>query len=602
MSRVTPEPQTTSIPLLESASPRTETPSQSDGTEGRDRASLVKPARRGVEITWKDVKAHVEVGRGKKKSTKEILRGVSGSINPGELVAILGGSGAGKTTLLNALSGRLPGSIQLSGSVLVNGAKRDRRRWKREVAYVEQEDLLLPTLTVRETLNFAAEIRLPDATYTKAQKLARVEALLHSLGLAEVADTRVGDATKGGISGGQRKRLSIATEMVVDPKTIVLDEPTSGLDAFTAFTLTEQLKKLAAEDKTVLCTLHMPRETIVEMFDKLILMSRGEIVWVGHVQDAMEWFAKLGHPTPKNTNPADHFLDIISTDNRTPALLTESRARLDKISEAWKTRISADATAGVRTRVETSDGAVAVKGGQGGDGEDVYRKWNVSILKEFWLLLDRDAKATYRNAAIIAATFFQALTSIILIGIVYLRLDFSQASVQSRSGLLFFITINTTFTALIPVLNAFGETRKFIVKERASGAYHVGSAFYAKLITTMPVIIASTGGFAAVIYWMTNLHPDGLVYLKFLVIMILMAITSMSMGMLIASIAPTPQIATVIAPVFNLVFIVFGGNFANLDAIPVFIRWLQWLSPVKYTYSALMINEVYIENASFRLS
>ncbi|KXS21830.1 P-loop containing nucleoside triphosphate hydrolase protein [Gonapodya prolifera JEL478] len=582
-----------SIPLMKAATARGPSPSQtSESTEGKEKSGA-KAVRRGVDIVWDNIKAWTEVGSKKNKQTKEILRGVSGFINPGELVAILGGSGAGKTTLLNALSGRLPPSIHLSGSVLVNGAKRDRRRWKREVAYVEQEDLLLPTLTVRETLTFAAEMRLPDADYTPAQKAERVETLLNSLGLAEIANTKVGDSMKGGISGGQRKRLSIACEMVADPKTIFLDEPTSGLDAFTAFTLAEQLKKLANEGKTVLATLHMPRETIVEMFDKLILMSQGEIVWVGHVREAMEWFASLGFPTPKNTNPADHFLDIISTDNRTPAVLAESRARLEKFSTAWKDRAAADSrsrtVSGVAT--PTKPGTQITTAPSVDVGEGNYRKWNVSIMKEFWLLLSRDAKATYRNPAVMLATVAQALTSIILIGIVYLRLDFSQASVQSRSGLLFFITINTTFSALIPVLNAFGETRKFIVRERASGSYHVGSAFYAKLFTTLPITMGSSGGFAAIVYWMTNLHPDGFVYFKFIVIMVVMAITCMSMGMLIASIAPNAQVGSVIAPIFNLIFIVFGGNFANLDSIPVFIRWLQWISPVKYSYSALMINE-----------
>jgi ABC-type multidrug transport system ATPase subunit len=196
------------------------------------------------------------VGPKKEKTEKVLLHDVCGQINGGEIIAIMGGSGAGKSTLLNTLAGRISNDVSLSGSILLNGRPRDKSTWKLECAYVEQDDILFTNLTVFETLMYSARLRLTDKM-TRKDKTDRVNAVIAALGLEGCRDTKIGDEQNRGISGGERKRVSIGIELVVDPRILFLDEPTSGLDAFNAFNAMETLKNLAkTENKIILLTIH----------------------------------------------------------------------------------------------------------------------------------------------------------------------------------------------------------------------------------------------------------------------------------------------------------------------------------------------------------
>ncbi|KAJ3327870.1 hypothetical protein HDU91_004250, partial [Kappamyces sp. JEL0680] len=213
----------------------------------------------------------------KGEPNKVLLEGITGEVRAGEIVAIMGGSGAGKSTLLNALAGRIANNTVLTGDILVDGQERNPSNWKIQCAYVEQDDLLFPNLTVFETLHYSARLRLPSSFSTQ-QKIDRVNTVIRELGLEGCRDTKIGNEMRRGISGGERKRVSIGIELVTNPHILFLDEPTSGLDAFNAFNAIETLKKVAIQNgKIVLLTIHQPRTDILELFDKIILLSIGEL-------------------------------------------------------------------------------------------------------------------------------------------------------------------------------------------------------------------------------------------------------------------------------------------------------------------------------------
>ncbi|KAJ2839112.1 hypothetical protein J3B02_006324, partial [Coemansia erecta] len=180
-------------------------------------------------LSWSNLNYDVKT----KQGSRCLLHDISGSIYPGELVAIMGSSGAGKTTLLNVLSGRVQGG-RLYGEINFDGSKRNPHNFKRMLAYVEQDDLMFPQLTVDETLLASAGLRLPDEKYTKADKRERVDTVMRDLRLSHVKDTRIGGYGARGVSGGERKRVSIGVELVTDPAILVLDEPSSGLDSSSA--------------------------------------------------------------------------------------------------------------------------------------------------------------------------------------------------------------------------------------------------------------------------------------------------------------------------------------------------------------------------------
>ncbi|KAJ3089237.1 ABC transporter G member 22 [Quaeritorhiza haematococci] len=246
---------------------------------------------------------------------RDILKNVTGFAKPGTITAIMGPSGCGKTTLLDLLAGRNP-SENVQGTILINGKTRSQRYMKRISAYVIQTDALFSNLTVREILMYTVELRVP-VSVSAEEKMQRVEQVMHELELSHVADTKVGrggddaaggDARSGGgLSGGQKRRLSIAIELVTSPAILFLDEPTTGLDAYTSLRLMLTLKRLAEKDKTIICTINQPRSDIFE-----------------------HYFEEQGMPIPASANVADFVVDLTYTkedDDQLKLLLHRQKLR-----------------------------------------------------------------------------------------------------------------------------------------------------------------------------------------------------------------------------------------------------------------------------------
>ncbi|KAL5232510.1 hypothetical protein ABZP36_031286 [Zizania latifolia] len=267
-------------------------------------------------------------GEGRKKGAgavapreKTIISGMSGVVRPGEMLAMLGPSGSGKTTLLTALGGRHGGGRgMLSGKIMYNGQPFSGAV-KRRTGFVTQHDVLYPHLTVAETLWYTALLRLPRALGA-GEKRAQAEAVMRELGLAKVAHSMVG-GVRGvrGLSGGERKRVSIGLEMLVDPSLLLLDEPTSGLDSTTAARIVGTLRRMAASGgRTVVVTIHQPSSRLYHMFDKVLLLSSdGCPIYCGRAADALSYFASVGFASPLSLNPADLMLDLANVNHLSKA-------------------------------------------------------------------------------------------------------------------------------------------------------------------------------------------------------------------------------------------------------------------------------------------
>ena len=250
---------------------------------------------------------------GSTRSCKEktILKGVTGMVSPGEIMAMLGPSGSGKTTLLTALGGRLSG--KLSGKVTYNNQPFSGAM-KRRTGFVAQDDVLYPHLTVFETLLFTALLRLPNSL-TKEEKVHHVEHVISELGLSRCRGSMIGGPFFRGISGGERKRVSIGQEMLINPSLLLLDEPTSGLDSTTAQRIITTIKGLACGGRTVVTTIHQPSSRLYHMFDKVVLLSEGCPIYYGHASSAMDYFSSVGFSTSMIVNPADLMLDLANGNN-----------------------------------------------------------------------------------------------------------------------------------------------------------------------------------------------------------------------------------------------------------------------------------------------
>eukprot|EP01127_Copromyxa_protea_P014946 TRINITY_DN4237_c0_g1_i3.p1 TRINITY_DN4237_c0_g1~~TRINITY_DN4237_c0_g1_i3.p1 ORF type:complete len:838 (-),score=147.93 TRINITY_DN4237_c0_g1_i3:23-2536(-) len=272
---------------------------------------------------------------------KQILHGISAHFRPGSLTAIMGPSGSGKTTLLNLLSGRtLTG--KMSGFRMLDGCNLsdpDYGRIVREnIGYVMQTDMFYKDLSVKDTLLYAALLRLPQELSID-EVLARVEIVMREVALEKIADTLVGDAFIQGISGGQKRRLSIAVELLTLPSLILMDEPTSGLDAHSAGRLISLLSSLSkSNNRTIITTIHSPRPESFNIFnDVLLLGATGSVVYFGPPRDAVEYFSNAGFKSDKYVSPGDYIIDIVGLD---PSTTEDATTNLENVSEVAQNKDS----------------------------------------------------------------------------------------------------------------------------------------------------------------------------------------------------------------------------------------------------------------------
>jgi ABC-type multidrug transport system ATPase subunit len=278
--------------------------------------------RNPIHLTWENIVVTATIPAQKRcckvlkpETEKQIIKGVSGTVPPGQFLAIIGASGAGKTTLLNFLSGRENSKLlRMDGDIRLNGTnKRDMKSYSMFSAFVQQDDVLFQTMTVRECLEFAARLKLPGS---EEDRLARVNQVISQLKLTKCQATRIGGPLVKGISGGERKRTSIGVELITDPSLIFLDEPTTGLDSFTATSVMEILGDLARNDnRTVISTIHQPNTDIFNQFDRLMLLTNGKVIFLGEASTAVDYFSTIGYVCPNQTNPADYFMDIMSKES-----------------------------------------------------------------------------------------------------------------------------------------------------------------------------------------------------------------------------------------------------------------------------------------------
>ncbi|KAJ6780436.1 hypothetical protein PWT90_07950 [Aphanocladium album] len=247
-----------------------------------------------------------------KSSPRPILQNVTGSIEVGSLVAVMGGSGAGKSTFVNVLMGK---TTHTGGMVTINGVPSKISRYKKLIGYVPQDDIVLPELTVFENILHSARIRLPRSWKDEDIK-SHVECVIDCLELSHVRDSRVGSIGKPILSGGQRKRVSIGMELAAAPMAIFLDEPTSGLDATAASSIMKTLKALARLGISVITIIHQPRVEIFEILDNLILLANGQIIYEGSQVNVSKYFGNIGFQFPAHSNYADVITDIITGNGR----------------------------------------------------------------------------------------------------------------------------------------------------------------------------------------------------------------------------------------------------------------------------------------------
>lgn len=512
----------------------------------------------------------------RKDKVKTILNSINMIAEPGELTAIMGPSGCGKTTLLDILSGRIinyEGEIYLNNNLLnINISKIS--------GYVKQQDLLLPSATVKEVLLFSAFLRLPSSI-PKKEKLKRVEELIKKLGLEKCSDSRIGDENKRGISGGELKRVSIGVELITNPRLLFLDEPTSGLDAASAYNLINLLKSLCKETKcTIITTIHQPNGHIFKLFDKFVLMESGEIIYQGPTQDAKKFFKECGYHCPKYMNPADYYMDVVTSSLSQELKKEESLSIRDMALKFKDSKFNKNALQESKTRVEPFN------------IQDIKDEKS-TFFEQFSQLVIRSWRDSWRNPVVFQSQLFQHIFFGLLIGLMYIRLGNRDTDTRrDRAAAIYFIIINVTFPPALTAAFLIPKQRPIFNRERESGTYTLLPYILSTVIVGLPVQLLLIAIDIILCYWIVGFSTSFEKFMTFLAIIFLLLLVTESIGVFISTFSSTIDVATNIISLVLLVFMSFGGFLLKPSDVPKFFLVFDFLSPFKYAYRALLKSDM----------
>ncbi|TIC63007.1 P-loop containing nucleoside triphosphate hydrolase protein [Wallemia mellicola] len=552
------------------------------------------PMREKHKLSWSDLGFKTN---GKKSKT--ILFEQNGTIYSGEMMAVLGPSGAGKSTFLDVISKKAKGS---PGTII--SFNDDPKFDMRELAqYVEQDDALIGVLSVRETIEFAAKLRyvttkridsLPT-NITRGELLKRVDVTMKSLGISEIANNRIGTPIQRGISGGQKRRVTIACAVVSHPRILFLDEPTSGLDSQTSQEVMQSIKQLAVEQGIiVLCTIHQPKWEIFQMFDQCLLLASGKTMYQAPTIELINYFDYLGKPCPAYTNPADHAISLVNTDfsNKNPGF--DSEKYLTGLSQKWKSysRNGSGSTAELKddytdmktprtpaeslfTNKSNSPSTMIMRSRT----SDFYN-WCYKVT----VLCHRSQLNSQRNLLAYTARMAMYIMMGLLIATVWLHLGTSSDKINERLSIHSF---GVTFIAFMSVsgIPSFLEERMVYVRERANGLYGPSAFLISSTLITIPFVFVCCSLFLLIVYWAVDLKPGADTWFRFLAYYFLTSFVAECQSVLIAALIPDNVAAISLGSFINGFWMCVQGYFIRTPNLPKFYYYfVHWISFQTYGF------------------
>jgi ATP-binding cassette subfamily G (WHITE) protein 2 len=503
-----------------------------------------------------------------------------------------------KSTLLNTLAYRLDSNTKLEGELRLNGSPYGRTDLKQLAGYVMQDDLLNGNLTVWETIMYTAELRLP-AKMPKEQKYLRARQVLRQVGLLHVTNVIVGDPTKKGISGGERKRLCVAQELITSPRLLFLDEPTSGLDSSTALALMNLLRRLSRNKErpcTVICSVHQPQYKIFRLLDAVILMKKGNILYQGATAQAVARFEELNLHCPKYTNPADYIMDLVTIkddeDNSSFTHLPPKAAELLTSDANGETELDRILIKEQLLQKESIDLSLGSK-----TNGEVLSKAKTEMSRATWadqfrILCRRTFQEQLRLRNLIFYSILQSVVMAVLIGTAFLQIGTNQSSFAKRSPSLFFCCINQGMFGALMLINSFPAERLLSLRERQAGTYQVGAYFVAKQLVETLFLIPTPILFSPVVYFLIGYQYEAGKFFIFMAFMVLCTLAATSIALAISAVCRTVTLSVTVLPFVLEIMRLFGAFFLSPKISPSYFSWLDALSYVKYAYVGVSLNEM----------
>lgn len=537
-----------------------------------------------LSIAFNDIRYSVDMpsemkARGVAEDRLLLLKGVSGAFRPGVLTALMGVSGAGKTTLMDVLAGRKTGGY-IEGDVRIAGYPKKQETFARISGYCEQSDIHSPHIMVYESLLFSAWLRLPGEV-DKKQREAFVEEVMDLVELTPLRGALVGLPGVNGLSTEQRKRLTIAVELVSNPSIIFMDEPTSGLDARAAAIVMRAVRNTVDTGRTVVCTIHQPSIDIFESFDELLLLKRGgEEIYVGPLGrnscHLIKYFEDIEgvRKIPDGYNPATWMLEITTQaqENILGVNFTElyQSSDLFRRNKALITELSVPPPASSDLSFRT--------------------QYSQSFFTQCYACLWKQHKSYWRNPSYTATRIFFTTVIAILFGTIFFNLG---KKVSTQQDLL--NSLGSMYAAVLFIGIQNGQTVQPIVdvertvfyREKSAGMYSALPYAYAQALIEVPHIFLQTLIYGVIVYSLVGFEWKLAKFLSYIFIMFFTFLYFTFYGMMAVAMTPNSDIAAISSSAFYAIWNVFSGYLIPRPRIPVWWRWYCWACPVAWTLYGL---------------
>ncbi|CAL9009960.1 unnamed protein product [Prunus brigantina] len=513
----------------------------------------------------------------------QLLREVTGAFRPGVLTALMGVSGAGKTTLMDVLAGRKTGGY-IEGDIRISGYPKKQETFARISGYCEQTDIHSPQVTIKESLIYSAFLRLPKEVNNE-EKMIFVDQVMELIELDGLKDALVGLPGISGLSTEQRKRLTIAVELVANPSIIFMDEPTSGLDARAAAIVMRTVRNTVDTGRTVVCTIHQPSIDIFEAFDELLLLKRGgQVIYSGPLgrnsHKIVEYFEAVPGVTKikEKYNPATWMLEASSVS-------TELRLRMDFAQYYKSSSLHQRNKALVKEMSTPPAGA-----------KDLYftTQYSQSSWKQFTSCLWKQWWTYWRSPDYNLVRFFFTLVAALLLGTIFWKVGTKRESTADLSmiiGAMYAAVLYVGIDNCATVQPIVAIERTVFYRERAAGMYSALPYALAQVIVEIPYVFIQTTYYTAIVYAMVSFQWKAAKFFWFFFINFFSFLYFTYYGMMTVSITPNHQVAAIFATAFYSVFNLFSGFFIPRPRIPKWWVWYYWICPVAWTVYGLIVSQ-----------
>ncbi|OWF44862.1 ATP-binding cassette sub-family G member 5-like [Mizuhopecten yessoensis] len=524
----------------------------------------------------------------RRSKSKTVLRDFTAQFRGGEIVAILGSSGSGKTSLLDVIACRTSGKV--SGKVYYNNYECTKEVIKQYGAYVMQADRLFPNLTVRETLQYAAFLRLPGRT-TSQEIESKVNKVIQEMGLKNVAESKIGGTVNRGISGGERRRVTIAIQLLQDPKILMLDEPTTGLDSYTARYLVSNLADIAHNSgKLVILTIHQPRSELFKLFDMVCIMSMGEQVFLGKSSELVDYFGQIGHPCPTFANPLDHYIDLASVDRRNHESEFDSATRVKALVQTFSMSEIHNETLNMvmEETMKPSTRRTLVL---------FYKPRPPNIFRIINALVGRMMVNLGRDRTIYISRLFLLSLFVPFICAFLGHMKTNQESIQDRVGLMYQSLSVPPYVAILNGVALFPPMRDMYYRETRDGLYGTVAFMIAYVLHIVPFTLFASFIFSIIVYWVTGLYPEWQRFGIYYAVVFVLHLVGEIMTVGCMGVFQNAQIAnSTITLILTASLLFSSGLLRSLESMIEIFHWAAWFTIHKYSTEVLVANEFHGSN------